>query len=368
MVLGLVDSVMKNLNIKTWNLYTWYLAFYDMDTCLGLNNAGNDISYFAFSDYWYGAKTTINHIDYPEKTTVYRDFSPKLLGDAGYDIPSSYLFAVAKYARLILGSEDYNAYMSIYPQELYAKWRSNTVNNATNEGILKNADYFMEHFFSNNIGSISGALVSYNYRAKYLSLGSEKSTVWVNNDYIKFNGTRINKVRDWLNGRLHILDVYFNLNRQMVGAFSYLDKGQWQTLKIGEAAVSDLTYKGNYNISTNPDVIILHDIFSEDTSSAGVQLSVDTSFTIRCPEYSPLQICSANNAIQYNYILGGENLQNIKFKTSGNQSVKLGGSQSWTYLESINWISTSGNLLINSDNLETIYGDDGTFAGTFRSI
>lgn len=363
MVLGLVDSVMKNLNIKTWNLYTWYLAFYDMDTCLGLNNAGNDISYFAFSDYWYGAKTTTNHIDYPEKVTVYRDFSPKLLGDAGYDIPSSYLFAVAKYARLILGGEDYNAYMSIYPQELYAKWRSNTVNKNTNEGILKNADYFMEHFFSNNIGNISGALVSYNYRAKYLSLGSEKSTVWVNNDYIKFHGTRINKVRDWLNGRLHILDVYFNLNRQMVGAFSYLDKGQWQTLKIGETAVSDLTYKGNYNISTNPDVIILHDIFSEDTSSAGVQLSVDTNFTIRCPEYSPLQICSANNAIQYNYILGGENLQNIKFKTSGNQSVKLGGSQSWTYLESINWVSTSGNLLINSNNLETIYGDDGTFAG-----
>ena len=115
--------------------------------------------------------------------------------------------------------------MSIYPQELYAKWRSNTVNKNTNEGILKNADYFMEHFFSNNIGSISGALVSYNYRAKYLSLGSEKSTVWVNNDYIKFHGTRINKVRDWFNGRLHILDVYFNLNRQMVGAFSYLDKG-----------------------------------------------------------------------------------------------------------------------------------------------
>ncbi len=37
MILGLVDSVMKNLNIKTWNLQTWVLAFYDMDTCLGLN-------------------------------------------------------------------------------------------------------------------------------------------------------------------------------------------------------------------------------------------------------------------------------------------------------------------------------------------
>ena len=363
MILGLVDSVMKNLNIKTWDLYTWFLAFYDMDTCLGLNNAGNDISYFAFSDYWHGTKTTLNNIDYPDKTFVYRDFSPKLLGDAGYDIPSSYLFAVAKYARLRLGSEDYAAYMSVYPQELYAKWRSNTVNKSTNEGILKNADYFMENFFSNNIGSISAALVSYNYRAKYLSLGSQNSTIWVNNDYIKFHGTRINKVRDWLNGRLHILDVYFNLNRQMVGAFSYLDNNEWKTLKLGETPVSDLTYRGNYNISSNPDVVILHDIFSEDESSAGVQLSVDTSFTIKCPEYSPLQICSANNAIQYNYILGGENLQNIKFKTSGNQSVKLGGSQAWTYLESINWISTSGNLLINSNNLETIYGDEGTFAG-----
>ena len=113
----------------------------------------------------------------------------------------------------------------------------------------------MEHFFSNNIGSINAALVSYNYRAKYLSLGSANSTVWINNDYIKFHGTRINKVRDWLNGRLHILDVYFNLNRQMVGAFSYLDNNEWKTLKLGETPVSDLTYKGNYNISANPDVI-----------------------------------------------------------------------------------------------------------------
>ena len=43
---------------------------------------------------------------------------------------------------------------------------------SVHECILKNADYFMENFFSNNIGSISAALVSYNYRAKYLSLGN----------------------------------------------------------------------------------------------------------------------------------------------------------------------------------------------------
>lgn len=52
MVLGLVDSVMKNLNIKTWSGKnsagtTWVTAFYDMDTCLGINNSGGKISYFA---------------------------------------------------------------------------------------------------------------------------------------------------------------------------------------------------------------------------------------------------------------------------------------------------------------------------------
>ena len=55
MVLGLVDSVMKNLNIKTWSGKnsagtTWVTAFYDMDTCLGINNSGGKISYFAFKN------------------------------------------------------------------------------------------------------------------------------------------------------------------------------------------------------------------------------------------------------------------------------------------------------------------------------
>jgi hypothetical protein len=52
MAFGLLDSVQKNLNIKSWNGgKTFYLAFYDMDTCLGINNDGDNVSYYAFSDY-----------------------------------------------------------------------------------------------------------------------------------------------------------------------------------------------------------------------------------------------------------------------------------------------------------------------------
>lgn len=73
----------------------------------------------------------------------------------------------------------------------------------------------MENFFANNLAAICPALVSYNYRSKYLKLATENDTTWVSTDFNKFNGTRVNKVRDWLDGRLHILDVYFNLNRAM---------------------------------------------------------------------------------------------------------------------------------------------------------
>lgn len=366
MVLGLVDSVQKNLNIKTWNGQTWYLAFYDMDTCLGINNQGSDINYFAFSDYWNSSKTTQSGIDYPTDAIIYRDFSPNSMGENGYDIPSSYLFAVAKYAKLIFSSttEDYSAYMSVYPQELYAKWRSNAINQDTNEGILRNADYFVNNFFSNNLGSINPNLVSYNYRSKYLSLGSSAANVsWISTDYNKFNGTRVNKVREWLNGRLHILDVYFNLNTTIINPISYLDSdGTWKPLQVGGANVSDIIYSSQYSLSTNDDIVILHDIFSEGNSSAGVQLSGQVNIRIKCPEYSPLQIYNANNTIRKNYILGGDNYQQISFQTTGVQGVKLGGSQAWTYLENINWLSTS-TLTINSDNLQNITGTQGSFSG-----
>lgn len=365
MVLGLVDSVMKNLNIKTWNNTTWYPAFYDMDTCLGINNQGNPINYFAFSDYWDSKITkTAGNTDYPTDAQIYRDFSPESLGENGFDVPTNYLFTVAKYAKLIFNdSESESAiYTSVYPQELYAKWRSNTVNNETGEGILRNADAFMDNFFSNNLGSICPALISYNYRSKYLSLGADtQSLTWVDTDYNKFNGTRINQVRDWLEGRLHILDVYFNLNSSFINAIQYLDDdGVWQPLVQG-APVVDITYSTQtYDLQSNTDVIILRDIFSA-TGGAGVQLSGNVSIQIRCPEFSPLQIYNANGSIRKNYILGGDNNQQIEFQTTGVQGVKLGGSQAWTYLSDINWLSTS-TLSITSDKLESINGSTGSIS------
>lgn len=368
MVLGLVDSVMKNLNIKSWNVKpdgtgTWYPAFYDMDTCLGINNQGNPISYFAFSDYWHSQiLKTVNDVEYPSAVRIYRDFSPHSLGESGYDVPTNYLFTVAKYSKLIFtdNTSEQAIYLSQYPQELYAKWRSNTINSETNEGVLRNADSFMNNFFSNNLANICPALVSYNYRSKYLKLANDRDTVWVLTDFNKFNGTRVNEVRDWLEGRLHILDVYFNLNRAMPQAITYrTDSGKWETLMNGSSPVTDVMYTTNYDLVNNDDVVILKDIFSANGGS-GVQLSGFTSFQIKCPEFSPLQIYNQIGSVHENYILGGNKNQQVEFTPTGVQAIKLGGSQAWTYLQDINWIKTSG-LYITSDKLENITGNSGSF-------
>ena len=358
MVLGLVDSVQKNLNLKKWKNSPYLAQFYDMDSGLGTNNKASLTNYFAFSDYWHSQFTTEDGVDKPTNVRIYRDFSPHSQGENGYDIPSSYLFAVAKYAKLLYPNED--TYTKDYPQQLYSRWRSNTVNTVTQEGVLKNADSFMDNFFSNNLGAINPILVSYNYRSKYLKI-DEGQHVYVNTDYEKFNGTRINQVRDWMEGRLHIMDAYFNLNSAINNSIQYLDNGTWKDLVISGQSIIDSSPDGTYKYTTNPDVVILRDIFSSDTSSSGVQLSGNVSINIKCPEYSPLQIYNANGSILLNYILGGEREQNIKFTTTGVQAVKLGGSQAWTYLQNINWLSAT-SLYINSDKLENITGSSGSFS------
>jgi hypothetical protein len=100
MALGLVDSPCKNMNLKKF-VYQIVAAFYDMDTAFGKDNAGRlGVSTYAFTDYWLPN----NDGSELKNATIYRDYKP-LTGFSGYDIPSSYLFAIVKYASTVLASK-----------------------------------------------------------------------------------------------------------------------------------------------------------------------------------------------------------------------------------------------------------------------
>lgn len=376
MAFGLVDSVQKNMNIKCWNanpstnMATFYAAFYDMDTCLGINNQGEDVSYFAFSDFWSYTDNVEegSSITTPSQITVYRDFSPKRLIKAGgtsvgvssgdfYDTASSYLFAVAKYARLVTSTGDYSSITYDWPRQLWTRWRSGIKDSSNpSVGCLRNADKFMEDYFSNNLGKVAVPLINMNYRNKYLVRLSDKEggTSFDSYNWKKFSGTRIAKTRDWLESRLHILDAYFNLSNSISvyqhydsnGNYVNINKSQGnQETTLGDASVV-LT-----ELDSNEDVIVRRDIFSP---TGGVsQSSGRFDFTVKAKEYSPLFISLANSAIKY--LLGGTNYYNIKVNLNGAQTYKFGGSSAWTYLDSINSFDFS-SLYVNSKYLTELTG------------
>ena len=363
MTFGLVDSVQKNLTIKTWDGKQFGTFFYDMDTCLGRDNNGNPTSYFCFSDYWRSdikeydengdlidralnpnavAIKTINN-----GVTVDRDYFPITEKIVGYDIPSSYLFALAKYVKTLPDYKDDDSYKS--PQTIYANWRCVG-------GPLETAETFINRYYASNLAGVPDCLLNLNYRNKYLYYSND------NNDKTSFDsiskflfGRGIGVTTNWLNGRLHNLDAYFNLES------------------------ADIIINNNYvepipvvqNLNNNLDIIILKDMFAEGNQPWS-RKSSNLEFLITAPDYTPLIIRGANSVREF--LLEHSDVEyTIRTSFNGVQTSTFGGSQLWSTLDSINsFVQSSASmsvpLYLNNPYLEYISGTSGTYTGGFNLI
>ena len=379
MAFGLVDSVQKNMNIKTWtakesdsniNTTTWYTAFYDMDTCLGINNSGNDVEYFAFSDYWGSNENQTGEIDSSVDllpATIYRDYSPNnptnYSADSFFDTPSSYLFAVAKYSRMgqILSQ---TADTADFPQELWARWRSMPMSSDPTTGCLQDARHFVNKYFSNNLKNVPEILINLNYRNKYLIKNDNNNSFsFDTTNFPKFHGTRIAKVTDWLDGRLHILDAYFNLNKSdsLISHYETNSSNNivsYTNLSINGSNVLESKYEANYYLKENPDIFILQDIFSSSNNNVALQGVLSISETIEARKLSPLVVDTSNLRYRYLIFKGDNTRYNLKLQTQGLQTASFYGSSAWTFLSSINTFDFKGNeFYINSRYLENLVGN-----------
>ena len=431
MAFGLVDSVMKNLNVKTWNASSdisndkiygkWFTAFYDMDTAFGRNNGGTATSYFAFSDYWFNPSQSLS------VATIYRDFFPKAdetfsteaVKNIGYDVPSSYLFAIAKYAPLAFGNAGtdldlFDTLRQHTPQNIWARWR--TINNdpltvgklgSTGLSELKNADYFINKYFIRNLDEIPEQIWNMNYRLKYLKRIKEDSTLTNGDLYTwdttsgsyeltlnkrPFHGKGIYELREWLSGRFHILDAYFNIegcgkNNQYPilklnyngteientlnpdNRYSIYDSQSGDTYtfwtdnlqpKRLESDEYDWVYSGYYDntpddtiqsLYTNEDIILLSDIFS--ASRQGNKYDNNIYLKFKAKEYSPILVVNAMGALAKYLIENPNNIYSLIITKTGTTNSLLGGASNWTEIENLNSLIVEGNIYIKSNNLET---------------
>lgn len=370
MAFGLVDSVQKNMNVKTWDRgKNWYIAFYDMDTCLGVNNEGKPVNYFCFSDYWHGNSYKDEDTNFvkPGEIYVYRDYSPegplKPATFSGYDTPSSYLFAVAKYAAITQSaSEDgWN-----FPSNVWADFRSKkpeTTTQKTAIGSLESADDFIENYYKHHTANVDEFAWNLNYRSKYfIQVGKDDKIEFNNTNISKFNGRRIERVRNWLTGRFRLLDAYFNLPAKSTNIQVYdQESHEWHDYYAAGAGGTNTAVvekliddKKLQEVKANPDVEILRDIFTQD-SAGGKQYNVNLTTKIKTLPLSPLLISTSNKIIgRYLFEEGGDTEYEINIKTDGNQFLTLMGSSTWTYIQDMSAFMTNP-MYVKSDYLQRIY-------------
>ena len=352
MAFGMVDSVLKNMNLKNFKSMqegpNFYCAFYDMDCALEEANDGEEkISYLAATDYWYSpiidAKT--NKIGQILKKNDYWD---SVNGGKGFDFTSSYLFAVIKYAKPIFESypsteEKYASDLTHYPQNFWAVLRNS-------DGMLRSADYFIENYFKSGITSTFEYLASLNYRVKYLYHGK----IFNSNDeeidqYLAngaaFNGSRRIKVKNWLTKRLRFMDVMMNVNNLQVPICDGL-------ILPGPGD----EYKDK--LSSNNDITILHSAFDSNQSNTAIS-NFSGEVAIYAPKHTPFIFASGSDLSQMYLLPGGVDKPNLlSFVIQASVGTRFYGSGMFTSVDKIETMFTQYRSII-SDNIEKI-----TYGGT----
>jgi hypothetical protein len=352
MAFGMVDSVLKNMNLKNFRSQSegpnFYCAFYDMDCALEEANDGEEkISYLAATDYWESTvDPTTGKIGQIVKTNDYWNSNK---GGKGFDFTSSYLFAVVKYAKPIFESLKYEENLTHYPQNFWASLRRPATADDVGGG-LQSADYFMENYFKSGITTTFEYLASLNYRVKYLYHGE---TFDSNNNVIDqylanaaaFNGSRRIKVKNWLMKRLRFLDVMMNVSDLKVPVNN--DKS---LLLPGPGE----EYKGK--LVANNDITILHSAFDSDSANTALSSFNNVEVAICAPKYTPFIFASGSD-VAYMYLLPNDGEPNLlDFNIQESVGTRFYGSGLFTSVDKIETMFTQYGSII-SDNIEKItYG------------
>ena len=410
---GMVDSVLKNLNIKSWNGRTCYCQFYDMDCANGEDNAGlESIEYNIAMDYWTCVKSDDNTVEGINIQFDYWPSSDNKNATAGFDFPSHYLFAVAKYARQIMknigddkdaeGNDKNETGIRVtqkYPQQFWAMLRcipDETVLNTEGQkkygkahGELRSAEYFVNKYFKSGLGSMSKLFVNLNYDYKYFYRDDivDGSTVTSNGVGLasSFHGTRQYKVKEWLDKRFHFLDAMFQLDAISLIAgqkpqktFSsiddynnYVGDKTWSSNPFELSPYKSyfdndfnaLTYVTKENtffvnsadIVNNDDVIIQSSAFHIDEIPNQL-LNGWQTVTFKCKPSTLLTIINGERATRYMLTDSANSEQKIKIEENGRKRLSAYGSKAFTWLDDINAFLAKNTIVI-SNNLSRIKAD-----------
>ena len=263
LVFGMVDSLGKNLTLRTWNATskkngTFFPAFYDMDTAFGLDNGGmENVDPEANIDYWmindknqirvftenapyynqnqYTNKDGKKYYQWYDRSQADLDKANKRFGTnktqellgtfsdtdfanssrTKFNIVNSHLWHLIRFAGYIANNIDVTKegdLLGWIPLGQYQLFRLT---------ILKDVDDFIEKYFLYQNRNVGALIFNFDYNQKYLKKYVYKGDAVGNTDSIKptyhdilfCHGRRDDFVRDWFKKRIDYLDSIFNLKQ-----------------------------------------------------------------------------------------------------------------------------------------------------------
>lgn len=190
MGLGMVDSLGKNLTLRTWNGgEKWWTAFYDMDSALQLGNEGSENVPETAGVDTFENKTTENGT-----TQLVQNF---FVDGGKYNAYNSKLWAILRSDEFLHATASANTYEKTWVQ---LRQRG---------GALSTADNFV-NLMETQIGSCGELIYNYDYYSKY---------ILPKQNLAMLHGLRIENVRKWLKSRLYYLDGVFEIPGSAGGNF-----------------------------------------------------------------------------------------------------------------------------------------------------
>lgn len=222
MLFGLVDSLGKNLNMRIWkNTHinnvspSWFTCFYDMDTAMGIDNAGAQIVRPDVLD-----EELINN---PE---LVRKFA-----SGTYSNEKMYTVRDNKLWGILDNSEFKDQYVGNANEGRYSVYASTW--NYIRTNFIRSADDFMDKYFNNQTKGVGELMYNQDFDVKYVSTPQ----------FHFMYGDRKAFVRDWITKRIKFLDSYFG----------YLQQNSSEPY-LTNPNIEDCSFKNKVNIKHNSGI------------------------------------------------------------------------------------------------------------------
>lgn len=240
MVFGMVDSMCKNLTLRSWGGTRWWTCFYDMDTAFKMNNSGSQIvKYWAHFHKYYNIIKDKDNItasggvkqwastDINDGFQQYFASTWSRLWEVLENIPSKSTSAQ---------DEDPTSIGKIY-------WSLRT-------SQFADPKKFIEDHYKSYVKQCGPILYNYDYNIKYIAISKK----YVNGELVDttssnqasfLHGTRADAVSDWFEKRIYFLDSVYSDYKPSVTQDSNIINiksplnGIWNANKAGNKTATD---------------------------------------------------------------------------------------------------------------------------------